>query len=215
MGIVNAKWVGVLLVVGAALTGVFYFHTTQATKGAASVADAPTDSPSAATAAEIDTMVRQERRAANPMPDPVASATVASVPVKAFDPSLVPDASFAAAAERDEQIAALRASGPPSRELSRRAQPVSNVLQKLAAASSTGNPPAGFRKAGDAECHRAGCFLTLTQPSEDALSDLTARVLASEEMLEWPGASIRSAPIWGPNGVEATWFLAAAPDAGM
>src|SRR5215471_6419811 len=96
--------------------------------------------------------------------------------------------------ERDQQIAALRASGPDSPRLVSSAEAVGAAWEKLAVAGGDGI------RFGSWECHRAGCFTSVVHRTEQSIEDVTEKILASREYMMWPGARTRSGPIHREDG---------------
>lgn len=118
-------------------------------------------------------------------------------------------AALAAAQEREQQVEAIRASGPDSSGLSRATHSLGAAWEKLARAG------ASEVNVGSWECHRAGCFVDVIHKSPEALEDLTSKILGSEAMTSWAGTKTRTAPIRLRDGsVQVTWILAEPSDGG-
>jgi hypothetical protein len=114
----------------------------------------------------------------------------------------------ALAAEIEQQIEAIRASGPGSGALLRDAEAVSGPWEEIARASGKEIEVKPW------ECHRVGCFATAVHHSRQSVDDLTSKILGSAQLATWSGTKTQSAPIPKPNGTfEVTWLLYASPDA--
>jgi hypothetical protein len=116
----------------------------------------------------------------------------------------------ALAAELEQQVEAIRASGPGSGQQLHDAEAVSRPWEAMARASGKEIDLKSW------ECHRLGCFATAVHHSRESVDELTSKVLGSAELASWPGTKTQSAPIPGPNGTfEVTWLLYLSPDAGV
>jgi hypothetical protein len=111
--------------------------------------------------------------------------------------------------ERDQQIEALRLSGPDSEGL----MAATSAARDAWVTFTTGG--GGNVEAAPWECHRAACFSTAIHGSMQSVEEVTSRILAADEISSWPGSKTRSAPILRSDGkVEVTWILFAPRDGG-
>ncbi len=189
------------LVAGYALFG------RRAPRPAAAADEAPPDLTAGSEARRFPERLAEARSEAAPIP----SASAPSGLAPALSPRARPEVDAAAAAEaRDQQIEAIRASGPDADGvLLRAALGIGEGWQKLAEGTGLA---ADFEPW---ECHRSGCFESIVHGSPESLEALTSRILASDELNSWSGTKTRSAPIVRPDGtVTATWMLLLTPDGG-
>lgn len=120
-----------------------------------------------------------------------------------------PDAAVIATQERDQQVEAIRATGPDAAGLLKGTDGLARAWESLTAAGSA------EVHVGKFECHRTGCFTEVLHRSAQAFEEQTSKILASDAMAGWPGAKTRSAPIVRPDGsIAVTWMLFAAQDGG-
>lgn len=116
----------------------------------------------------------------------------------------------ARARERDLQMAGMRDSGADSDDLAGSTKPIRRLFEAMGKGPS---PPIGV---DPWECYRAGCFATVVERSDESVEALTTKLLASDEVTSWPGASMRSATIQRADGAyESTWFFLAPQDGGQ
>ena len=147
---------------------------------------------------------------------PQASGAGVSWPRPGMRPSGPPEVApstmdaSALATELEQQVEAIRASGPGSARQLHDAEAVSRPWEAMARASGKEIDLKSW------ECHRLGCFATAVHHSRESVDELTSKVLATAELAGWPGTKTQSAPIPGPNGTfEVTWLLYVIPDAGV
>ena len=189
------------LVAGYALFG------RRAPRPAAAADEAPPDVPAGSEARRSPERLAEARSEAAPIP----SASAPSGPAPTFSLRMRPQVDAAAAVEaRDQQIEAIRASGPDADGVLLHAVlGIGEGWQKLAKGAGLAVDFEPW------ECHRSGCFESIAHGSPESLEDLTSRILASDELNNWSGTKTRSAPIVRPDGtVTTTWMLLLTPDAG-
>lgn len=140
-------------------------------------------------------------------PGIVAPAMEANEPVPDGAAAAPPIVNSPEAAERDQQLQRLRASGPDVAGLTGKVQSMQSEWQMLAAKGRIDvqvSPP---------ECYHAGCFSTLVFKSRDGIEDLTSKIFDSKPVADWPGPKTRSAPLArSDGGAEVTWLLLAPVD---
>lgn len=136
---------------------------------------------------------------------PAAEPALAVADEVAAAPAVVPTPE---AAERDQQLQRLRASGPDVVGLTGKVQSMPGDWQTLAA-------KAGIDvRVSPIECYQAGCFTTMVFEGHDGVEDLTSKIFDSKAVAAWPGPKTRSAPLARPDGgAEVTWLLLPPADA--
>jgi hypothetical protein len=148
---------------------------------------------------------------------PPPSVAHAVVPATGPNPGVAPQAAApppsdvdasSAIAERDAQIAAVRASGRDP-GLERASRGIAGAFGRLIAQREAPVKSEPF------ECYRAGCFVTVVERAPHTAEEVTSDILSSADLQTWGGTQIRSAPIVRPDGaVELTWFFLAEDDGG-
>jgi hypothetical protein len=180
------------------LTGTAFWLGARTHDGAKTARTAePADAPTRADAAQAPLITVVSRAAPVATPEPGAPAPARALPRPPVEPP-----HLTARSERDGQVEALRASGPPSGEQLTAIRKVEAEWLQATKAQAVQIDFSAW------QCFHAGCYSTASYRDAGTGDRFLEKLTETKSFAAWPGGKFRSAPIDDGNGTfEISWVF--------